>query len=187
MALELVLRQASGEVLFLALIFINYAFLNTLYLSVDGSICSSFLSGDLPLSRVDLSQLERRLKDLEDENGALKSEHQRLQLNTEKYEDVEQGLVKDCVKQLGESVVFLSDSMSSGTFSILLYTAEANCHIKSMSEDLNRKTDLYIRQQEEITNLLAKTIDQDNRIKRVSFFNINFEPPSACCFLTAGN
>lgn len=47
--------------------------------------------------------LQRKLKDLEEENLSLRSEANHLKSETETYEEKEQQLVNDCVKELRES------------------------------------------------------------------------------------
>lgn len=47
--------------------------------------------------------LQRKLKDLEEENLSLRSEADHLKSETETYEEKEQQLVNDCVKELSES------------------------------------------------------------------------------------
>lgn len=47
--------------------------------------------------------LQRKLKDLEEENLSLRSEANHLKSETETYEEKEQQLVNDCVKELSES------------------------------------------------------------------------------------
>lgn len=50
--------------------------------------------------------LQRKLKDLEEENLSLRSEANHLKSETETYEEKEQQLVNDCVKELSESPSF---------------------------------------------------------------------------------
>ncbi|PAA60467.1 hypothetical protein BOX15_Mlig000665g9 [Macrostomum lignano] len=95
---------------------------------------------------VHLTNLERKVKQLEEENMQLRLEKSRLSSDTDGMEERETALVKDCIRQL----------------------AEANLHIKGLSDNLNQKTDLYISQQTEITQLLTKNIELESKIKRVA-------------------
>lgn len=53
--------------------------------------------------------LQRKLKDLEEENLSLRSEASHLKSETETYEEKEQQLVNDCVKELREPPVVLKN------------------------------------------------------------------------------
>ena len=46
--------------------------------------------------------------------------------------------------------------------------SERNERIHQLEDEIEIKSDVEIRQQEEITNLLSKTITLDNKIKKVS-------------------
>lgn len=59
--------------------------------------------GDVPGGFVS-DVLQRKLKDLEEENLSLRSEANQLKSETETYEEKEQQLVNDCVKELRESL-----------------------------------------------------------------------------------
>ncbi|XP_068179258.1 trafficking kinesin-binding protein 1-like isoform X2 [Antennarius striatus] len=90
-----------------------------------------------------LDSLQKKLKDLEEENKSLRSEASHLETETISYEEKEQQLVNDCVKELRNS----------------------NLQISSLSEELARKSDDASRQQEEITHLLSKIVDLQKKAK----------------------
>ncbi|KAF3833670.1 hypothetical protein F7725_024874 [Dissostichus mawsoni] len=87
--------------------------------------------------------LQRKLKELEEENLSLRSEANHLKSETETYEEKEQQLVNDCVKEL---------RMSS-------------LQINTIAEELARKTEDASRQQEDITHLLSQLVDLQKKTK----------------------
>lgn len=90
-----------------------------------------------------LDSLQKKLKDLEEENKSLRSEACHLETETMSYEEKEQQLVNDCVKEL----------------------RDANLQISSLAEELNRKNEDASRQQEEITHLLSQIVDLQKKAK----------------------
>ncbi|XP_024123112.1 trafficking kinesin-binding protein 1 isoform X3 [Oryzias melastigma] len=90
-----------------------------------------------------LDSLQKKLKDLEDENKSLRSAATHLETETICYEEKEQQLVNDCVKEL----------------------RGANLQISSLAEELARKSDDASRQQEEITHLLSQIVDLQKKAK----------------------
>uniref|UniRef100_A0AAQ6A0Y2 Trafficking protein, kinesin binding 1a n=1 Tax=Amphiprion ocellaris TaxID=80972 RepID=A0AAQ6A0Y2_AMPOC len=90
-----------------------------------------------------LDSLQKKLKDLEEENKSLRSEASHLETETISYEEKEQQLVNDCVKEL----------------------RDANVQISSLAEELARKTEDASRQQEEITHLLSQIVDLQKKAK----------------------
>uniref|UniRef100_A0A665T936 Trafficking protein, kinesin binding 1a n=1 Tax=Echeneis naucrates TaxID=173247 RepID=A0A665T936_ECHNA len=90
-----------------------------------------------------LDSLHKKLKDLEEENKSLRSEASHLETETISYEEKEQQLVNDCVKEL----------------------RDANLQISSLAEELARKTEDASRQQEEITHLLSQIVDLQKKAK----------------------
>ncbi|XP_037130635.1 trafficking kinesin-binding protein 1 isoform X6 [Syngnathus acus] len=90
-----------------------------------------------------LDSLQKKLKDLEEENKSLRSEASHLETETLCYEEKEQQLVNDCVKELGV----------------------ANVQISSLAEELARKSEDASRQQEEITHLLSQIVDLQKKAK----------------------
>ncbi|XP_072268383.1 trafficking kinesin-binding protein 1 isoform X5 [Pyxicephalus adspersus] len=121
--------------------------------SESESICST------PLKRNESSlsvqnyfpfdSLQKKLKDLEDENIVLRSEACHLQTETITYEEKEQQLVNDCVKEL----------------------RDANIQIATLSEELAKKTEDAARQQEEITHLLSQIVDIQKKAKAYAVEN----------------
>uniref|UniRef100_A0A087YLC4 Trafficking kinesin protein 1 n=1 Tax=Poecilia formosa TaxID=48698 RepID=A0A087YLC4_POEFO len=90
-----------------------------------------------------LDSLQKKLKDLEEENKSLRSAANHLETETISYEEKEQQLVNDCVKEL----------------------RAANLQISSLAEDLARKSEDASRQQEEITHLLSQIVDLQKKAK----------------------
>ncbi|KAM4735179.1 trafficking kinesin-binding protein 1 isoform 3-T3 [Anableps anableps] len=90
-----------------------------------------------------LDSLQKKLKDLEEENKSLRSAASHLETETISYEEKEQQLVNDCVKEL----------------------RAANLQISSLAEELARKSEDASRQQEEITHLLSQIVDLQKKAK----------------------
>ncbi|XP_038131793.1 trafficking kinesin-binding protein 1 isoform X2 [Cyprinodon tularosa] len=90
-----------------------------------------------------LDSLQKKLKDLEEENKSLRSVANHLETETISYEEKEQQLVSDCVKEL----------------------RAANLQISSLAEELARKSEDASRQQEEITHLLSQIVDLQKKAK----------------------
>uniref|UniRef100_A0A3Q3XGF0 Trafficking protein, kinesin binding 1a n=1 Tax=Mola mola TaxID=94237 RepID=A0A3Q3XGF0_MOLML len=93
--------------------------------------------------------LQRKLKDLEEENLSLRSEASHLKSETETYEEKEQQLVNDCVNELRLS----------------------SLQISAIAEELARKTEDASRQQEEITHLLSQIVDLQKKAKSYALEN----------------
>ncbi|XP_017555904.1 trafficking kinesin-binding protein 1 isoform X2 [Pygocentrus nattereri] len=96
-----------------------------------------------------LDSLQKKLKDLEEENIVLRSEACHLETETISYEEKEQQLVNDCVKEL----------------------RDANLQISSLAEELAKKTEDASRQQEEITHLLSQIVDLQKKAKSYAVEN----------------
>ncbi|XP_078055782.1 trafficking kinesin-binding protein 1 isoform X5 [Mustelus asterias] len=96
-----------------------------------------------------LDSLQRKLKDLEEENVVLRTETCHLQTETISYEEKEQQLVNDCVKELRES----------------------NIQLVNLAEELAKKTEDTARQQEEITHLLSQIVDLQKKAKAYAVEN----------------
>ncbi|XP_062320785.1 trafficking kinesin-binding protein 1 isoform X3 [Osmerus eperlanus] len=96
-----------------------------------------------------LDSLQKKLKDLEEENIVLRTEANHLETETISYEEKEQQLVNDCVKEL----------------------KDANLQISSIAEELAKKTDDASRQQEEITHLLSQIVDLQKKAKSYAVEN----------------
>uniref|UniRef100_A0A8K9UQ43 Trafficking kinesin protein 1 n=1 Tax=Oncorhynchus mykiss TaxID=8022 RepID=A0A8K9UQ43_ONCMY len=118
----------------------------------DSSTCTPIRHNDSTLSvprYFPLDSLQKKLKDLEAENISLRSEASHLETETEEYEEKEQQLVNDVVKEL----------------------RDANHQMSTLAEELARKTDDGSRQQEEITHLLSQIVDLQKKSKSVSVEN----------------
>ncbi|XP_060888576.1 trafficking kinesin-binding protein 2 isoform X3 [Labrus mixtus] len=96
-----------------------------------------------------LSQLESlhgKLQDLEEENLMLRSEACQLKRDTICFEEKEQQLVSDCVKELRES----------------------NGQMVSLTEELSQKNEELLRHQEEIAQLLSQIVELQHRVKELA-------------------
>ncbi|XP_053570314.1 trafficking kinesin-binding protein 1 isoform X2 [Bombina bombina] len=117
------------------------------------SICSTPLKRNESTSSVQnyfhFDSLSKKLKDLEDENTVLRSEACHLQTETITYEEKEQQLVNDCVKEL----------------------RDASLQIANISDELAKKTEDAARQQEEITHLLSQIVDLQKKAKAYAVEN----------------
>ncbi|XP_059194977.1 trafficking kinesin-binding protein 1-like isoform X2 [Centropristis striata] len=96
-----------------------------------------------------LDSLQKKLKDLEEENKSLRSEASHLETETICYEEKELQLVNDCVKEI----------------------RDANLQISTLGEELARKTEDASRQQEEITHLLSQIVDLQKKAKMYAVEN----------------
>uniref|UniRef100_A0A3Q0RDM6 Si:dkey-28e7.3 n=1 Tax=Amphilophus citrinellus TaxID=61819 RepID=A0A3Q0RDM6_AMPCI len=94
--------------------------------------------------------LQQKLKSLEEENRKLRLELQATELSTEtsNYEEQEQELMMVCVDELS-----------------------ANKQVVDLSEELARKVEDCLRQQEEISSLLAQIVDLQARCKGLTHEN----------------
>uniref|UniRef100_H3CGZ8 Si:dkey-28e7.3 n=1 Tax=Tetraodon nigroviridis TaxID=99883 RepID=H3CGZ8_TETNG len=90
--------------------------------------------------------LQQKLKSLEDENRKLRLEASELTTETSHYEEQEQELMMVCVEEL----------------------SSVNKQVVELSEELARKVEDSLRQQEEISSLLAQIVDLQARCKMVS-------------------
>ncbi|KAJ8395219.1 hypothetical protein AAFF_G00034210 [Aldrovandia affinis] len=96
-----------------------------------------------------MDSLQRKLKELEEENIGLRTEACHLKTETITYEEKEHQLVNDCVKELRES----------------------SLQISCIAEELAKKTEDAARQQEEITHLLSQIVDLQKKAKSYSVEN----------------
>ncbi|XP_026576307.1 trafficking kinesin-binding protein 1-like [Pseudonaja textilis] len=87
--------------------------------------------------------LQQKLKALEEDNQKLRAEVTNIATETNQYEEQEQKLMLDCVEQFSDS-----------SQQVLL-----------ISEELALKTEDSIRQQEEITQLLAQIVEQQQKCR----------------------
>ncbi|XP_063733551.1 trafficking kinesin-binding protein 2 isoform X3 [Eleginops maclovinus] len=93
-----------------------------------------------------LESLQNKLQDLEEENLALRSEACQLKTDTITYEEKEQQLVSDCVKELRES----------------------NSQMVSLTDELSHKNEELLRHQEEIAQLLSQIVELQHRVKELA-------------------
>ncbi|KAM4749893.1 trafficking kinesin-binding protein 1 isoform 3-T3 [Anableps anableps] len=93
--------------------------------------------------------LHQKLKSLEEENRKLRLEATELSTETTNYEEQEQELMMVCVEEL----------------------SSANKQVVGLSEELARKVEDTVRQQEEISSLLAQIVDLQARCKGLSHEN----------------
>ncbi|CAL8094488.1 unnamed protein product [Calicophoron daubneyi] len=101
------------------------------------------------IASVNFSQLNRKLRDLEEENYVLRQEHHRLVTTTDQLDERESSLIRDCARQL----------------------VSANMHIRTLSDELAKKSDAFMNQQSEVTRLLTRGLDLENRVKQLASEN----------------
>ncbi|MCL4140760.1 UNVERIFIED_CONTAM: hypothetical protein GTU68_049944, partial [Idotea baltica] len=106
---------------------------------------SSVESTPTGLRHINIDLLQRRVKNLENENNHLLQEASQIANDTQYCEDKEKELVNDVIKQLNE----------------------ANLQVNQMSDELSKKIEDNLRQQEEVTQLLAQVVDLQATNKRV--------------------
>uniref|UniRef100_A0A8D1NYX9 Trafficking kinesin protein 2 n=1 Tax=Sus scrofa TaxID=9823 RepID=A0A8D1NYX9_PIG len=115
--------------------------------SETDSSCSTPLrfneSFSLSQGLLQLDMLQEKLKELEEENMVLRSKACHIKTETITYEEKEQQLVSDCVKELRET----------------------NAQMSRMTEELSGKSDELIRYQEEISSLLSQIVDLQHKLK----------------------
>ncbi|NXY45938.1 TRAK2 protein, partial [Ceuthmochares aereus] len=90
-----------------------------------------------------LDILQDKLRELEEENLALRSKACHLKTETITYEEKEQQLVNDCVKELRQT----------------------NAQISRITEELSEKSEEVVRYQEEISSLLSQIVDLQHKLK----------------------
>ncbi|NXN16018.1 TRAK2 protein, partial [Indicator maculatus] len=90
-----------------------------------------------------LDALQDKLRELEEENLALRTKACHLKTETITYEEKEQQLVNDCVKELRQT----------------------NAHISRITEELSEKSEEVVRYQEEISSLLSQIVDLQHKLK----------------------
>uniref|UniRef100_A0A4W2E5G5 Trafficking kinesin protein 2 n=1 Tax=Bos indicus x Bos taurus TaxID=30522 RepID=A0A4W2E5G5_BOBOX len=117
--------------------------------SETDSSCSTPLrfneSFSLSQGLLQLDMLQEKLKELEEENMLLRSKACHIKTETITYEEKEQQLVSDCVKELRET----------------------NAQMSRMTEELSGKSDELIRYQEEISSLLSQIVDLQHKLKEL--------------------
>ncbi|XP_073407597.1 trafficking kinesin-binding protein 2 isoform X4 [Dendrobates tinctorius] len=90
-----------------------------------------------------LDNLHGKLRELEEENFALRSQACHLTTETISYEEKEQQLVIDCVKEIRES----------------------NAHISQLTDELSSKSEEIVRYQEEISTVLSQIVDLQHKLR----------------------
>ncbi|XDV51838.1 hypothetical protein PO909_020645 [Leuciscus waleckii] len=100
-------------------------------------------------SYVNYDFLQQKLKGLEEENFKLRTEANEITFETNSYEEQEQRLMMVCVDEL----------------------ATANKRAVSLSDELARKVEDSLRQQEEISALLGQIVDLEQRCKGLTAEN----------------
>ncbi|XP_075009599.1 trafficking kinesin-binding protein 2 isoform X6 [Calonectris borealis] len=90
-----------------------------------------------------LDVLQDKLRELEEENLALRSKACHLKTETITYEEKEQQLVNDCVKELRQT----------------------NAQISRITEELSEKSEELVRYQEEISSLLSQIVELQHKLK----------------------
>ncbi|KTG04100.1 hypothetical protein cypCar_00047551, partial [Cyprinus carpio] len=93
--------------------------------------------------------LQQKLKGLEEENCKLRTVANELTFETNNYEEQEQQLMMVCVDEL----------------------STANKQVCSLSEELSRKVEDSLRQQEEISGFLGQIVDLEQRCKGLTAEN----------------
>ncbi|XP_058478538.1 trafficking kinesin-binding protein 2 isoform X1 [Solea solea] len=106
--------------------------------------CGATMTPAVALSQ--LESLQSKLQELEDENQTLRSEACQLKRDTITYEEKEQQLVSDCVKELRES----------------------NSQMISLTDELSQKNEELHRHQEEIAQLLSQIVELQHRVKELA-------------------
>lgn len=94
-----------------------------------------------------------------------------LSTETTNYEEQEQELMMVCVEELCKCSSPVSVNVSCVSYSrtdqICVFLASANKQVVDLSEELARKVEDTLRQQEEISSLLAQIVDLQARCKGV--------------------
>ncbi|XP_066443925.1 trafficking kinesin-binding protein 1-like isoform X3 [Eleutherodactylus coqui] len=98
---------------------------------------------------VQLDTLEQKLKSLEDENQKMRGEADHILEATHEYEDQEGSLMLDCVEQF----------------------SEASRQVALLAEELARRGEDAVRQQEEISQLLAQIVNLQQKCRSTSAEN----------------
>lgn len=115
--------------------------------SETDSSCSTPLrfneSFSLSQGLLQLDMMHEKLKELEEENMALRSKACHIKTETFTYEEKEQKLINDCVNELRET----------------------NAQMSRMTEELSGKSDELLRYQEEISSLLSQIVDLQHKLK----------------------
>ncbi|TGZ64742.1 hypothetical protein CRM22_006227 [Opisthorchis felineus] len=106
-------------------------------------------AGNLSVSSVNFTQLNRKVRELEEENYILREERNRLTMTADQLDEHETALIRDCARQL----------------------VSANMHIRTLSDELAKKSDAFLNQQSEVTRLLTRGLDLESRVKQLAAEN----------------
>ncbi|XP_069839413.1 trafficking kinesin-binding protein 2 isoform X2 [Dendropsophus ebraccatus] len=112
----------------------------------DSSCSTPLRSNDsftLTHGLLQLDNLHVKLRELEEENIALRSQASHLTTETISYEEKEQQLVIDCVKEIRES----------------------NAQIGKLTDELADKSEEIVRYQEEISTVLTQIVDLQHKLR----------------------
>ncbi|XP_040297823.1 trafficking kinesin-binding protein 2 isoform X1 [Bufo bufo] len=112
----------------------------------DSSCSTPLRSNDsftLTHGLLQLDNLHVKLRELEEENLSLRSQASHLTSETITYEEKEQQLVIDCVKEIRES----------------------NAQIGRLTDELSRKSDEIVQYQEEISTVLSQMVDLQHKMR----------------------
>ncbi|XP_063285919.1 trafficking kinesin-binding protein 2 isoform X1 [Pelobates fuscus] len=112
----------------------------------DSSCSTPLRSNDsftLTHGLLQLDNLHGKLKELEEENLALRSQATHLKTETITYEEKEHQLVIDCVKQISET----------------------NHQIEQLTDELSSKSEAIVQYQEQISTLLAEIVDLQHKLR----------------------
>ncbi|KAA3680640.1 trafficking kinesin-binding protein 1, partial [Paragonimus westermani] len=101
------------------------------------------------MASVNFCQLNQKVRELEEENYVLRQEHSRLTATADQLDEHESALIRDCARQL----------------------VSANMHIRTLSDEMAKKSDAFITQQSEVTRLLTRGLDLENRVKQLAAEN----------------
>ncbi|KAK0044826.1 trafficking kinesin-binding protein 1 [Biomphalaria pfeifferi] len=104
-----------------------------------------------PAHGINVDFLERKVKNLEDENLNLRLESAQLKSETDNLEEKEKRLVEDCIQQL----------------------AEVNQQVESLAEELHHKVEENNHQKEEITGFLAQIAELQKKIRLLTLDNMD--------------
>lgn len=97
------------------------------------------------MRHINVDILQARVKNLENENVSLRQEASQLACDTQDCEEKENELVHDVIKQLND----------------------ANLQVHQLSEELSRKIEESLRQQDDTTQLLAQLVELQATSKRL--------------------
>lgn len=114
---------------------------------------NNYLADDKTSILTNWEELHKRVGSLEEENVRLRIESTARANDIEIEERKELLLIHDCVKQL----------------------TEANVQLLSLQEEIGRKGEDNIRQQEEITNLVSQIVELQRKVKEMTVDNDSLE------------